>query len=181
MIIVGDSLQIMQQMDDNSVDIVITDPPYDWNKSQRDKAHGEIMRVTRTGAIVFCPPENLWQYPAVQYLFWMKPVSTKNTSRKYSRFVELILVYGDVQWHSGYHWSQYTNIFQDLVSDRKHPYAKPISMLERLIRNHTKENDIVLDPFMGSGTTLAASSRLNRRYIGIDIDEKCAKIATARS
>jgi len=50
----------------------------------------------------------------------------------------------------------------------KHPTQKPIALLERIILASTKENDIVLDPFNGSGTTGIVASRLKRKYIGID-------------
>ncbi|PAF54645.1 DNA-methyltransferase [Mycoplasmopsis agassizii] len=50
----------------------------------------------------------------------------------------------------------------------KHPTQKPLSVLERLILASTKENDLVLDCFNGSGTTGIAANKLNRKYIGID-------------
>lgn len=53
-----------------------------------------------------------------------------------------------------------------------YPTQKPILLLEQIIKLVTDENDIVLDPFMGSGTTLVAAKMLNRRYIGIDISKK---------
>lgn len=53
----------------------------------------------------------------------------------------------------------------------KHPTQKPLSLLERIILASTKENDLVLDPFNGSGTTGIACKKLNRRYVGIDINK----------
>lgn len=50
----------------------------------------------------------------------------------------------------------------------KHPTQKPLELLERIIVTSTKENDIVLDPFNGSGTTGIACAKLNRKYIGLD-------------
>lgn len=61
-----------------------------------------------------------------------------------------------------------------------YPTQKPIILLERIIKLVTDENDIVFDPFMGSGTTLVAAKILNRRYIGIDISEKAVKLAEMR-
>ncbi|MDE7309649.1 MAG: site-specific DNA-methyltransferase [Lachnospiraceae bacterium] len=61
-----------------------------------------------------------------------------------------------------------------------YPTQKPIILLERIIKLVTDENDIVFDPFMGSGTTLVAAKMLNRRYIGIDISEKAVKLAEMR-
>lgn len=61
-----------------------------------------------------------------------------------------------------------------------YPTQKPILLLEQIIKLVTDENDIVLDPFMGSGTTLIAAKMLNRRYIGIDISKKAVELAEAR-
>lgn len=61
-----------------------------------------------------------------------------------------------------------------------YPTQKPVLLLEQIIRLVTDENDIVLDPFMGSGTTLVAAKMLNRRYIGIDISKKAVELAKLR-
>lgn len=58
-----------------------------------------------------------------------------------------------------------------------HPCQLPIPLLERLILMSTDENDIVFDPFAGTGTSLVAAHRLGRRYIGIELDEKYVDIA----
>lgn len=61
--------------------------------------------------------------------------------------------------------------------NKKHSAAFPESLPEWFIKLFTKEDDIVLDPFMGSGTTLSASRRLNRKSIGIDKEEKYCQMA----
>jgi site-specific DNA-methyltransferase (adenine-specific) len=57
---------------------------------------------------------------------------------------------------------------QEEKTDGKHPTQKPLELLKRIIVSSTKKEDIVLDPFNGSGTTGVASSILGRRYIGIE-------------
>lgn len=59
----------------------------------------------------------------------------------------------------------------------EHPCQLPIPLLERLILMSTDENDVVLDPFAGTGTSLVAAKRLGRRYIGIELDENYVQIA----
>ncbi|MCL0094628.1 site-specific DNA-methyltransferase [Dehalococcoidales bacterium] len=59
----------------------------------------------------------------------------------------------------------------------EHPCQLPIHLLERLILMTTDENDIVLDPFIGTGTTAIAAKRLGRRFVGIDIDAEYVKIS----
>jgi adenine-specific DNA-methyltransferase len=60
------------------------------------------------------------------------------------------------------------------------PTMYPIPMIERIIKMSTNENDQILDPFVGSGTTLIACANLKRRGIGIDIDKKYRKIIEKR-
>lgn len=62
----------------------------------------------------------------------------------------------------------------------KHPTIKPLNITEKIIRNSSKENNTVLDPFMGSGTTGVACINTNRDFIGIELDKKYYKIAEER-
>lgn len=62
----------------------------------------------------------------------------------------------------------------------KHPTIKPRYITEKIIRNSSKENNTILDPFMGSGTTGVACINTNRKFIGIELDEKYYKIAEER-
>jgi site-specific DNA-methyltransferase (adenine-specific) len=63
------------------------------------------------------------------------------------------------------------------VSNLKHPTEKPVGLIEKLIKNSTKEGEVVLDPFMGSGSTCLAAKNTGRKYIGVEIDEKWYKLA----
>ena len=53
----------------------------------------------------------------------------------------------------------------------QHPTQKPLALMKALIELTTQENQVVLDPFAGSGTTLVAAKELNRNYIGFEIDK----------
>lgn len=66
-------------------------------------------------------------------------------------------------------WSDISPINSQAAERLGYPTQKPLSLLERIIRASSNENDIVLDPFCGCGTTVAAAEKLNRRWIGIDI------------
>jgi site-specific DNA-methyltransferase (adenine-specific) len=63
---------------------------------------------------------------------------------------------------------------------RMHEAQKPVGLLEYLIRLTTRENQIVLDPFIGSGTTAVACLNLNRRFIGFEKDKRIYEIASRR-
>ncbi len=62
----------------------------------------------------------------------------------------------------------------------KHPTQKPLKILKELIECLTNPNDVVLDPFMGSGSTCVACAIMGRRYIGIELDETYYEIAKER-
>lgn len=65
-------------------------------------------------------------------------------------------------------------------SNRLHPTQKPVDLLEYLIKTYTSENEIVLDNCMGSGSTGVACLNTNRRFVGIELDEKYFTIAKER-
>ena len=62
----------------------------------------------------------------------------------------------------------------------KHPTIKPLDIIEKLIRNSSNENGIILDPFMGSGTTGVACVKNKRNFIGIEINKEYYNIARNR-
>lgn len=61
-----------------------------------------------------------------------------------------------------------------------HPTIKPMNIIETIIKNSSKPNDVILDCFAGSGTTLVASKDLGRHYLGFEIDKKWYDIAKNR-
>ena len=61
-----------------------------------------------------------------------------------------------------------------------HPHEKPESILRRMIKHSTNEGDLVLDCFMGSGSTATTCKQLNRRFIGFEIEEKWVLLANKR-
>ena len=73
-------------------------------------------------------------------------------------------------------------LYYDVVDIKKrmHPTQKPVDLLEYLIRTYTNEGELVLDFTMGSGSTGVACLNTNRRFIGIELDEKYFNIAIKR-
>ena len=75
----------------------------------------------------------------------------------------------------------YTSSINNIDKEKfKHPTIKPIEMVKKHLLNMTKQNDIVLDCFCGSGTTCVACKETGRRYIGMEIDPEYHKIAVNR-
>lgn len=73
-------------------------------------------------------------------------------------------------------WTDIHRIKHNKYRD-EHPCQLPISLLERLILMTTDQDDIVLDPFIGTGTTAVAAKKLGRKYIGFDLDEEYKKMS----
>ena len=67
-----------------------------------------------------------------------------------------------------------------IPQDDEHPCAKPVELYQHFINLHSQEHDVVIDPFMGAGPCAVACIRKNRRFIGIEIDEKYFDIAVDR-
>jgi site-specific DNA-methyltransferase (adenine-specific) len=76
-------------------------------------------------------------------------------------------------------WTDIHRIKHDRYRD-EHPCQLPVHLLERVILMSTDENDTVLDPFVGTGTTAVAAKRIGRKYIGFDIDTGYVEIAKAK-
>lgn len=86
-----------------------------------------------------------------------------------------IKVYGDYSTKKSFFLD---NNFKN--KDYDHPTVKPIEVIKRIISNISKEGEVILDPFMGSGTTANACINLNRQFLGYEISEKYHAIATER-
>jgi DNA modification methylase len=161
-----DAWQLIQSMPDKSVDCIITDPLYDCDLNVE-----ELRRVCCGNIIVFCSPENQFFKPD-EFMFWVKTVSTKNYSKHVGRFVELILILRGGPFNV-LHWSQMTGVYDDrLIYPPAHPFEKPLSLMERLVRIYSDPGDTVFDPFMGSGSTIKACINLGRHAIGCERDQK---------
>lgn len=112
-------------------------------------------------------------------LVWVKNNATPN--RWYMQKCEFILMLrkGRERYINNLGMS---NVFtySNITGKKYHPTEKSVDLMKDLILNSTNEGDIVLDPFMGSGSTCLAAKELNRKYVGIEIDEKYYNIAKKR-
>ena len=77
-------------------------------------------------------------------------------------------------------WSENKGSLYSLPTKNNHPTVKPISLMSYLVTLGSRENDLVLDPFVGSGTTCIAAKLLNRKYIGMEMDSDYVVIAQTR-
>lgn len=194
-LIVGDCVKIIKDIPDKSIDLVLTDPPYginlkydlyedtedNWYKLM-DSILPELIRVAKMVILPSCKIKRLqWiytNYPPDWLICWYKG-STGHASYIGFNDWEPHLVYGRTKNRLYMH-----DYFQTRPSYKggtfNHPCPKPVEWATWLIERSTEKEDIVLDPFIGSGTTALACKILNRNYIGIDISEEYIKIAEER-
>ena len=76
--------------------------------------------------------------------------------------------------------SKQVHMFKNVVGNKLHPTEKPVELIKFYIENSSKEGDLVLDPFMGSGATAVACKECGRNYIGFEIDPKYYEVCQAR-
>lgn len=169
----GDSIEYMRMMDVGSVDMVLADPPYS-DRQTIDLGIYYARAISKGPTLFFMYPEDLCYLDEKpdQVIHWVKPPSTKNTVRRYSKFVEAIACY-DLDrspFNQDTHWTTRTGVFTDsFASKQVHPFEKPASLLEKLLVVHTKPGDLVLDPFAGSGSVEKVCNRLGRKCLSIEI------------
>lgn len=92
----------------------------------------------------------------------------------------LFLRKGKAKWINDIGGSKTVHSFKNINGKKLHPTEKPVDLLEFYINNSSNENDIVFDPFMGSGSTAVATINTNRKYLGFEIDEEYIEIANKR-
>lgn len=153
----------------------------------------ETERVLKaTNTYVFCnknlllPILDFYKDKNIDLLVWHKTNTLPIINNKYLSDLEYIVFARDkgVPLHianTKVGSKVYTSVIN--VKDKNvwhHPTIKPLPLIERLVRNSSNEGDVVLDPFLGSGTTAVAALRNKRHYIGFEINSKYYEIATRR-
>lgn len=77
-------------------------------------------------------------------------------------------------------WTDLTVPFWSMAENTDHPTQKPEKLIAKLILASSNKGDVVLDPFLGSGTTVVAAAKLSRRFVGIEIDRHYCSLALKR-
>jgi DNA modification methylase len=190
-------------------DVLVTDPPYGVNLGShggaKDKRRDHVLvkgaygsyddtvenfdaivvpvirnalAWTKRGA-VFCADRNVWRLPPANAIGGVfLPAAVGRGSWGYTSFA-LCLLYGAApDLHKG---AKPTGIRStESVEPNGHPCPKPLSWMRWAVGLTSRVDETILDPFMGSGTTLLAAQGLNRRAIGIEIDRDYCDIAVSR-
>lgn len=160
----------------------------------RNQCGKEFARLVTGWALVFCDVESvaLWvkAMPGLRYVrtgAWVKPNAAPQFSgdRPAVGFEACVIAHaqGKLRWNGGglpAVWTELVPINGPSGGDRHHPTPKPIPLMLELVELFTDPDEVVLDPFCGSGTTGVACLRLGRRFIGIEKDAGFAQVAQDR-
>ena len=191
-----DCVKIMKQFDDKSFDLVLTDPPYGINlgydnyedstenlKKSIELFMPELLRVGKV-VLLTCGVGNIYKYPQPNWVLSWHWTNTNSGSSVWGfNNWQPILAYGKDPYLAN-RMGRRQDSMGGFKSEKKiegHPCPKNINVWEWVLkRGSVKDTDIILDPFMGSGTTLIAAKKLGRKAVGIELSEKYCEIAVKR-
>lgn len=109
------------------------------------------------------------------------PIPTKNNKYLSDKEYCIFIREGGAYFNNDLDYSKYYSVKQvNVTSNKYHPTEKPLNFIKDLIRMSSRKNDIILDPFVGSGTTAVACKKTNRNFIGFEINRKYVDIANKR-
>lgn len=113
-------------------------------------------------------------------LVWEKNNCTP--SQYYMKNCEYVLFLrkGKAKWINDIGGSKTAHKFNNIIGSKTHPTEKPVDLLKFYIENSSNVDDIVLDPFMGTGSTGLACKESGRNFVGIELDENYFNIAKDR-
>jgi len=226
----GDCLKIMNFFKDESIDLIVTSPPYNkeywsrnrnpnngfktksrridygvFNDTMQPKEYekwqinilNECIRIIKNDGSIFynhtdilrehqtIHPLFIYKFPLKQIIIWNRKNSPKLDKSYFVPINEWIFwIQKTKQSRTKFNRKQSffkTNIWE-ISPDKNnlHPAPFPIEIPKNCILSTTDKNDIVFDPFTGSGTTLVAAEKLNRRWIGIELNPEYCEITKQR-
>ena len=200
-IVLGDALEIIKKLPEKSVDVILTDPPYGIekigirNSNSLDifyKILPECHRVLKDDSFFITffstkrvpeiftnnPFDYFWQF--VLYC----PLSSVRSPIGFTKFMScFVFKKGNpkmVYWNKDIFVDGPTKMIEPDEGYIEHPSPKPKSFVKELVKMFSKEEDIILDPFIGSGSTAMACRYSKRNFIGFEIEEKYCNVAKKR-
>lgn len=190
----GDCREVLPQLP--KVDLVLTDPPYGidyqsarrigWQRKAKIQGDDEFPLwmfeelKPRKAMFVWCRWDILPILPLPKsFIVWDKGNhSMGNLEHEYGRQWEAIAFYPSSEHKFIYRPTDIISVMRVPPDKLVHPNEKPVEVASKLLS--ANEGNLILDPFMGSGTTLRAAKNLGRKAIGIEIEEKYCEIAAKR-
>lgn len=210
----------MKEFPDESIDLIVTSPPYNNYRNRRTQKSrekywertnivysgfsdkmtdeeyikwqieclNEMYRILKkSGTIAYNHKDRIYNYEVLSPIEWIKKtkcilrqritwdrcgMQAYNPVRFYRTEEDIYILGKDKPFKWNKEFAKYMSIWRIPPSrNTSHPCSFPVEIPKRLIESFTCKNDVVLDPFMGIGTTGIASEMLNRNFIGIEISK----------
>ena len=193
LLLCGNSSDILPLIPNESIDLILTDPPYAKKYSYTyDYLADFCPKILKNGASLltiighYALPEIIEKFKDKLKYRWVFCMNQEEGSHaRLSMGIEAM--WKPILWYVKGSF-QYKGIIKDMLKiDREdgikkkwHKWQQSEQWAEFFISKLTKEEDIVLDPYLGSGTVGVVCERSNRRWIGIEIDEKCCERVRGR-
>lgn len=201
-----DAIELLKEIPKDSIDLLLTDIPYNevnrksnglrnLNKGDADILDipldllvREMVRVTKGSGYIFCGFQQISEIvkiikettQSVRLLVWEKSnPSPMNGDKIWLSSIEPIVYFKKPKATFNEHCKGSVLRFPT-ERGKLHPTQKSLKLFEYIIETSTNKGDVVLDPFIGSGTTAVASSNLNRYFIGGDKNKEYIEIANKR-
>jgi DNA modification methylase len=214
----GNCLELIQNIKDKSIDLIITDPPYNFESMGGGfYAKNKIIRRTYCESLSNI---NCCKFSPSEFLDLLKPKMVKfygyffcnktliksyidwSIKNKFNYDVLVMAKSNPIPAFNNHHLSDleyivlirekgtYFSKHKKLDDFRKfyitnckkgiHPAEKPVELLERFVKVSSKECNLIFDPFMGSGSTGIAALNMNRKFLGIELDNHYFNVAKNR-
>jgi site-specific DNA-methyltransferase (adenine-specific) len=226
--ICGDSIEVMKQIPDESIDLVVTSPPYNLKNStgngMKDGRGGkwanaalvdgydnyddnlpydkyvewqrsclqEMLRILKNDGAIFY--NHKWRvqnsliqdrheivdgFPVRQIIIWKRKGGINFNPGYFLPTYEVIYMIAKPDFKLVPKANAVGDVWEFAQAQNKHPAPFPLDMIIRIISSTSAK--LILDPFMGSGTTALAAKKLDRHFIGIDISENYCRMADKRA
>ena len=208
-ILCSDCLEGLLQMDENTADLCLIDPPYfnyktEHRKDKADKLSQSIVQQPRDEQIevirqcirilkpdraffVFTNWENIWWMSQPFLSLWRNMIiwdkgnwTAGDLKGSFGNQYEIILLGSKGKWEfKGKRESDIWRIAR-VGTNRIHPTEKPVELYLKIIESSTNKGDLVIDPYVGSGSSAEAALQLGRNFLGYEIDRTFWERATKR-
>lgn len=228
-ILQGEAIEKLKELANESVDLVIADPPYNLNKDYGNKSDSksfdEYIKFTKEwtteASRILKPTGTIYVFMGFRFISYLYQILENDNSLYFNNWICWFYTQGigkkkgfsprhddilmftkskdftfnldNVRVPQKYYRSinnmrganpgdvwEFSHIHYCQENRQNHPTQKPEGLLERMILASSNENDLVIDPFAGSGTTLRVCQQLNRNCIGIELNEEYIKMIEKR-
>lgn len=165
----------------------------DWDKDFKPEPYAkEFLRLANKGVMCFTSSEVFGEWIALlkdsfdycKYLVWEKSNPSPSIRKKsWRQATELIIHAHNIDALNFLGQAEMRNLINNPTCSNEsldHPNQKPVELIRKLLIRCSNEGDIILDPFSGSGSIALACKQLNRKFIGIEINQKYCEIAQRR-